>query len=296
MNTKRGLKIAGITVAALVILVAALVAWLSYGPINDAKVQAYKALPYPAAMVNGHPVLARDVMQRYEIAKKTLPQDSGMSDEEVRKQVYEKVVEEEKAEVVASTKGVQVSDQEVQDQYRDAVDQLTGGDEQKFTDMLGTYGLSKQDFMKQVLRPDLLVNYKLRTWYNGQSELNKDAYQKVADIQRQLGEGQSFETLAQQNSSDAQSNGMEGDLGFVEVNKLLPEFKSPLENARSGDLKTVASRYGLHVFKVEEVENQGEAQNNPRIHLRQIFIEPTGFENWFDSELGKLTVRQLIKI
>jgi parvulin-like peptidyl-prolyl isomerase len=292
--TNRVYKIAGVIVLVLIVAIASMGAWLSFGKATPLQAKILNALPYPAVFVNGKAILARDILHRTEIAKKTLPPQSEVSDQEIKQQVYDTLINEQKTNILASSKGLSVNNEEVSEQFKDAVDQLSGGSGDQFEQMLKDYGLTENEFKQQVLKPDLLTT-KLLVWYNSQRNLNKALYDKIDSIQGQLASGVSFETLAAENSQDDQTKGLEGDLGFVETGKLLPEFKNDLAGLKLSETKVVASRYGVHLFKVEEVDNSGE-NGAARIHLKQIFLEPTGFEEWFRGETGKYSIRKFIKI
>lgn len=293
--TKRVLKIAGIVVLVVVVLAGAFTAWLVFGKPSDLKTKAYRALPFPAVMVGGKTVLAKDYVHRVDIAKKTLPADSGVSDQEIKQQVYDRLVDERKAEILAGQKGLEVSNNEIEDQYQDNIKQLTGGNESDFKKMLDQYGLTEPEFKGQVLKPDLVFT-KLVIWYNSQRDMNAAAYQQVDAITERLKDASTtFETLAAEYAQKQMGEPGAGDLGFVELEKLLPEFKNSLRDAKPGETKVVASRYGIHYFKIENVDSQGE-NGSQRVQLKQIVLEPQGFDQWYKSATKDFSVRRFIKI
>jgi parvulin-like peptidyl-prolyl isomerase len=292
---RRILKISGIIIVMLVAAAALFAGWLSFGKPSNLQTKAYRTLPYPAVMVGGKTILAKDFFHRIDIAKKTTAGEGDADEEEIKKQVYDRLVDEQKANILAGKKDLEITDGEVSEQYRDTIEQLSGGKEDDFKKMLEQYGMNENEFKNQVLRPDLIFT-KLIVWYNSQRNFNSGVYAKVDEITEKLKDASTtFESLVPQYSSDEQDASMQGDLGFVEVGKLLPEFKDSFNDTKPGDSKVVASRFGVHYFKIGETDDQGE-NSGRRIQLKQILLEPQGFEQWYKEETKNYSVRRFIKI
>jgi hypothetical protein len=75
----------------------------------------------------------------------------------------------------------------------------------------------------------------------------------------------------------------------------LPELQTALENTQVGSHTLSSSRFGVHLIKVEEKDNNGES-NALRLHLRQIFLGGGDFEQWFKEETKNYKVKEIIKI
>jgi len=80
-----------------------------------------------------------------------------------------------------------------------------------------------------------------------------DARQKADAIARRIAAGESFETLAREQSSDS-SKTQGGDLGFVHRGRLIDEIESALKKLRPGEVSgLVQTIYGFHLVRLAEI-------------------------------------------
>lgn len=193
---------------------------------------------------------------------------------------------------IARRHGVSVNDSDLNDEYSAYATQATGGDSDKFSALLqSTYGLTPEAFKYNIIRPQILEN-KLTTWFNGNQDLNKDAFARLDQIKRALSGGQSFEDATKTYSQDEASKPFSGDLGYVKTADLLPELKAALTNASVGSIIYPASRYGLHIIKVLDIKQDGSQS----LHLQAMLVPENGYGQWYNDQAKSVTVKNFIKI
>jgi len=117
----------------------------------------------------------------------------------------------------AQTKGVKVTDKELQDYFNK----------------------NKSQYV-QVKARHILVDKK-----------------STADsIEKQLKSGTDFATLAKKYSTDTGSKDQGGELGWVKKGQMVPEFETALFKLKKGEIsQPVKSQYGYHIIQAEDVKD-----------------------------------------
>jgi parvulin-like peptidyl-prolyl isomerase len=105
--------------------------------------------------------------------------------------------------------------------------------------------------------------------------------------------GADFAELAKTSSQELASQSLAGDMGFVKISELLPELSEAVDSMTIGQVKLMASRYGLHLVKLVAKNNNGP-QGASQVHLNQIFIKTNDFQQWLNNETKNLNVKILI--
>ncbi len=282
-----------IIIAAIVIVLAAILTWLYTGQTSGAKEKVFKSLPLPAAFVDMKTVTAKYVLGRVNLSKKLMAAQ-GLGKDVNAADIYKQIIDAKKIEAVASKHNVTISDSEIDEEYKNIVQQYAGGDENAFKDeLVKTYEMTPELFKKEIVFPKL-VQSNLMLWYTQQKDLNKDAYGKAEELVNKINGGQSFDDVAKAYTEDPATKDFAGDSGMLVYEDLLPEFRDVLNDVKIGDVRIVASRYGLHILKVLEQNNDGP-EGKKQIHLQQLFVKPTGFDQWLTQETDSVRVIELLK-
>jgi parvulin-like peptidyl-prolyl isomerase len=269
----------------VILLIAGSLVWLYTGPITNAKENVFKKLPLPAALVSMKFVTANEVINRVNLTKKA-GGESGSA--------YDMLIDRKKLEDIANGKNIKITSSAIDEEYSSIVDQYAQGNSSEFEQALQkTYGMTPDEFKDQVVSQRLTQAY-LALWYNQQENLNSDSYKTAHDLQNQLSSGGNFDDIAKTYTQDEATKDFAGDSGMISFDDLLPEFRSALQDSKSGDVKLIASRYGLHILKVVDINNDGE-NGSKQIHLQQIFVQTKGFEDWLKKETDNIRVIKLIK-
>ncbi len=287
-----------VSISLVVVILAGLTGlgfWLSKGKITQTKAKIYKVLPFPMALVNNHPLTMKNFLSRLDSAKVFYDKSGTKYDETgLEEAIANKMVDEEKINILAKTNNVSVKDSEINDEYSVRAKSADLEGKKNFEDLLKSYGLNTASFKSDVIRPDLLAT-NLVVWFNAQKNLNSDQYKLADDLMKKIESGQSMEDIASKFSQEDATKMTQGDLGFIEINGVLPELKETLDSMSAGQSKIAASRYGIHILKLEEKDNNGE-NNGARMHIKQIFIKPNDFEKWFKDETQNFKVKKIVKI
>ena len=296
-SEKKSKKMSRTTIIAIVVAIILIIAggltWLYTGNVSSAKEKVFKVLPLPAAIVNTKFVSAKEALARVELAKQ-LAESQGMGAVIDPTQTYDQLLESKKITVLVSRERLSVKNEEIDEEYKNIVKQYAAGDEAKFKEELEkTYRMSPEKFKNEVIRQELEQS-QLAIWYSKQEGFNKDAYAKAKELQGKLDGGQSFDEVATAYTQDEATKDFAGDSGLVVFNDLLPEFRTELAEVKVGDIKLVPSRYGLHILKVLELNNDGP-DGAKQIHLQQIFVKQTGFEEWLKNETAAVKIYKLLK-
>ncbi len=283
-----------VLIAVIIIILVAGLAWLYTGKFSQAKSNVFAKIPLPVALVGSRLVTGPELVDRLNLASK-LPDEYKGGTSDLNNLVYDQLIDSKKISSLASQKDISVSNDEVDSEYKRVVDQYASGDNSKFKDTLEqSYGMTEAEFKVNVLRQDILQN-KLAVWFNGQESLNQDAYKTAKDLMGKLNSGTSFDDVAKTYTADEATKDFAGDSGFVSINDLLPEFSSALSNINIGETKQISSRYGIHILKLLEKDNNGE-NGQERVHLQQIFIKTGNFEDWFSQQTDNIRVKKFLKI
>lgn len=277
----------------ILIIVGIFIGWLYTGQISSAKEKVFKTIPLPAAVVNMKFLSANTVIERTNLAKQ-LAEAQGMGQEVKAADTYNQLIESKKLDAMASKYNLNVPKEDIEEEYTNIIKQYANGDENTFkTELQKTYGMDPDQFKNEVIRQELLQS-QLVVWYNGQEDLNKASYDKIHELQGKLNSGQSFDEVTKAYTADEATKDFAGDSGVIAFDQLLPEFRVALKDAKKDDVKTVASRYGVHILKVLDMNNDG-ANGAKQIHLQQIYIKQTGFTDWIATAADNIRVIRLLK-
>jgi len=271
-------KIILLIICLLLILLGCFALWLGTGKLTSAKTSFLKTFPYPIALVNGQAISGKNFILRLNAANRL----SDESTDDAKIAAYNQLIKEEEIRQIAYTHNLWVSQKEMDAEY----DRQSSQAEFKAT--LNNAGLSPSDFKNQVIGPKLLLN-KLRVWFNSQRSLNQKNYALADSLTEKITLGQDMPALASTYSQDQTGQLTGGDLGFVDPAGLVSELREPVANLKTGEVKVLPSSFGLHVIKKE-------GQTGNKAHLRQIFLENSGFDAWLNNQTSKAKVWNLVKI
>lgn len=273
-----------ITGAVAIVAFSAFSLWFYVGALTPFKTAVAKVIPYPAAMVNGHPILIKDVSDSLQLALLVNPQSVP-----TRQEILTQLLLQKDTQILADKYGVVVSNRQLDEEFNAEKNQ----DPQNFTAILKKYAMSEAEYKAHILKP-YITSQNLQVWFNGQRSLNTDQYLLADSVKSQiLNSSSSTSTLislVKEYSQDPISQGFYGDSGFTEINSLLPELRAPLDSAKVGDVDIVPSRYGIHVIAVTAIDRNGN-NNSPRLMLRQIFLKPANYNSWFNQEIKNIKTK-----
>ena len=87
---------------------------------------------------------------------------------------------------------------------------------------------------------------------------NKKSINLANTILEEYKSGLSFDDLVKKYSKDSLSKSNGGDLGYLEIDKLLPQFKEAISNLEVGDIVgPISTGAGYHILKLKERKKDG---------------------------------------
>ncbi|MCL5666689.1 MAG: peptidylprolyl isomerase [Patescibacteria group bacterium] len=290
-SLKKYLKPLAWALTLLVVIFSISLAWLFTGRLSAAKIGIFRKIPLPLALVGGQTVSAKDFLARYDIAAAYSAKQGMLEESKLKQDIYSNLLKDKIAEMVANHYGVQVSQKQIDWEFQ-AEQGLQAQNSQNGGQFLSGYGISEADYKRYITKPQLTFA-NLQAWFNSQRPLNEASYRLADAMLADIRSGQDMGLLAENFSEDPQSKIMQGDLGFMQMDEIIPEMRQGIDALGAGEAEIISSRNGIHVIKLEGKDNNGQ-QGSVRYHLRQIFIKPANFQDWYGKETQNYKVTLLI--
>ena len=117
-----------------------------------------------------------------------------------------------------------------------------------------------------------------------EQDSEESALDLVTSIKNRLSEGEAFEILAKEFSSDPGSAENGGDLGWAERGLFVPEFDETLFNLEINQIsEPVKTQFGYHIIQLNELkigiqQNFDEIENDLRFEYSRLLAEETLFD------------------
>jgi len=256
-----------------------------------------KNIPVVIAVVNGTEIDGINYLRAIKAVKMQLARHGGSLDgdrlAELKKNIIDNIVNTELLFQEAKAKNVKVDENRVMAQYNGLMSRYNSEEEfvkslarEHFTVEQLKAEIRKGQMIGAMLEKELFKNIKIadeqaREYF----EKNKDKYKrpdmvkarhiliklepdassdKVADvnkrireIEKKIAEGGSFEELAKK-FSEGPSAPRGGDLGLFPRGVMVKEFEDVAFSLKPGEVsKPVRTQFGLHLIKVEEIQEAG---------------------------------------
>ena len=280
-------------VIVIILFTATSLAWLYNGNLTQTKQNIFSKVPLPIAFVQSKAISSTELFDRIAVVKK-LYTSAGKSTQGLENQLLDQLIEIKKIKIVASNNNVSASSDEIEASYRTLLKEFPDkGEEGLKQELEKSFGLDLKTFKSDVIVQTVLID-NLSLWFNTQESLNSESYLKAREIIKQLDDKVEFEEVAKKNSDDYASKDFAGDNGFIKYSDLLPEFQKGLEGLAVGDTKLLVSRSGLHILKVNGIEEASEGEDKS-YNLSQIFVKPGDFQKWLKEETAKIKSVKLLK-
>lgn len=262
-------------------------AWLYSGSTTDLKVKVFKSLKLPVALVNGQPISMSDFDLRFSIAKKLSEASAGnQTNTQIKQLAYNQLIYDTEIVQLATKTQNQPTLAQINAEYNLRANSTSAKGQGDLESLIKFYGMNVDEYKQKIIVPHLASIY-LQVWFNNNEQLNQALLAKVTDIEKKIKAGQDFGELALQYSEDKTGQSVEGDMGFLSIDDLLPELRDSIDSMKEGEVKRVAGRFGVHLFKLE-------SKNKNKIHSREIFFKQENFKLWLNQQLFKMHVKKLL--
>lgn len=300
-------KSAVVTLAAVVVALAAVVV-IVFGVMiyvyksDNAAVKAVSdVVPYPVEQVNGHFVRYSDYLFEVDANERAYQNNAKLNNQpavnfnssdgkkllaQIKQHSMSTLESNALVAQLAAQWHVTVSDKDVNNLVNQLY-QRYGGKDTLLKTLNQIYGWNLND-LKKVVREQLLQQ-KLQEAVTSDPKAAASAKAKAQDVLNKVKAGGDFSALAKQysQSSDA-SNG--GDMGSVTKDQVPAELWSAAQALQPGQVSDVIKgQYGYTILKVVDKPDANT------VHMQEILIKTTDFNDYFQQQLKKAKVRQYIK-
>jgi hypothetical protein len=260
-----------------------------------------KILPYPVAFVNWHVVsffdYQDDIMTLQNFFAKQ--EEAGgttegiPTDNELKKSVLDRLIQNEIAGQLAKKYKVTVSDGDLEAEIGKIVAQ--DGSREKVEETLKSqYGWGIDQFKIKILKP-FILQQKLQEAIAKDESLNQEIKKKAEEVLAEVKKGEkSFEELAGQYSEDGTAT-EGGDLGYFGKGTMVAEFEQAAFALGKGEVSgLVQTKYGYHIIKVEEQIKDASGEIT-QVRARHILLKTKSLDDVLSEETGKAKIWRLIK-
>ncbi|MDD5252217.1 MAG: peptidylprolyl isomerase [Patescibacteria group bacterium] len=291
--------LAGIAVLAIVVLGIFALGIYKFGWQGTATDVAVHAIPYPAAFVNGNPVRYSDyaddvaTLTRF-YGKMSQQPDAGPlpTDQEIRKDAMDRLVQEELLREAALKYNVSVTSQEIDDEFKKIVDGR-GGEASVKDEIADLYGWTIEQFKTKVMR-SYLLQQKVGEAVQKDEKYAQQGEGKAREVLQKLKDGGDFAKLAAEYSADPGSAQRGGELGWFGKGVMVAPFEQAafaLKKGETSDL--VKTDFGYHIINVEDVKEVDGAVTE--VQARHILIQPYTVDDYLKEAKDAAKVTLLVK-
>lgn len=290
-RTRIGVALFG-TLGLVVLLAGALFLTVFFFPENPIGVFLRRSIPIPIATVGSSCISYRELdenresirrfyeSQSEEFAERGLRVDFGTPDGRNRlilreKDILNKLIEDTIIRSLAREQGIRLSDDAAEERFEASI-RKEGGDRRVLEDrLMSLYGWDVESFREKVIEPSL-YREALETSF----ERNRDitgAKKSIEEAALFLSGGGSFSEAVRM-FSEGESKEKEGELGWVDIELLVPELQDVVRTQSVGSTSSVIeSSLGFHILLLSERKKEGEKVS---VLIRQVFVRKPSFPAW----------------
>lgn len=267
------------------------------GPATDVVV---RTLPYPAALVNNNIIKyseftddIKTLTRFYSKIGGEQPDMVAPSEEEIRNNVMDRLIQNEVLKESAVKFGLSVSSQEIDDEFTKLAAQRGSESGSISEEIMDLYGWSVSQFKEKVLRPYLLQQ-KLAEALAEDEEMNQAAEDKAKEVLARAKAGEDFAALAAEFSDDISNAKSGGELGWFSRGLMVPEFEEAAFALKAGEISDlVKTQFGYHIIMVSEVkETDGEVAE---VRASHILIAGVNVDQYLKDAVEQADIKKMVE-
>lgn len=262
-----------------------------------------KVIPYPAALVNWQIVPYADFRSDvkalqffYEKQGELSAEEVSLSTEQIRKNVLDRLIEDEFVVQKAQEKSIKVSSEEVDQEFQLIVQQA-GSQEEIEKTLSELYGWDSDQFKIKVLYA-FLLRRKLEKEIQKEPQVDSQTRTRAEEVLTKVkAQEKSFEELAQEFGEDL-TNSQGGDLGYFSRGEMVPEFEEVAFALAEGQIsELVKTEFGYHIIKLEEklTKTDEQGQEKEVLRARHILIRFPSIDQWLQEKMAEASIYRLVK-
>lgn len=211
--------------------------------------------------------------------------DDGKKRLKVReKDLINKMLEDKAVELLARDRGITITSDQVANETTVKMKELGTTDKVEET-LARLYGWTIADFQNQIVRPAM---YEAELFKAYESEVDQTkAKEAIQTAEKSLRAKEAFPDVARK-YSEGETRAEGGSLGWFRLEELVPELRSPVDNAKLNvPTNVIESPLGYHILLVEDTKLENEVR---MYRIRQIFTYKLSFADWLSEEMRSLPI------
>ncbi|QQS15574.1 MAG: peptidylprolyl isomerase [Candidatus Moraniibacteriota bacterium] len=275
---------------------------VAFAPDASVGIALRRIFPFPVAIADGafisYGELDKDresVRRFYEsqsddLAEKGLRVDFSTPDGKSRlllreKDILNKLVEDRIILFLAQSKGIRFSNDDVTARVEDAIREQGGSRENLESRLLHFYGWNLEEFKEKIVVPSLYRD-ALEASFLKERDVSA-AKSNIEKADSELKNGVQFDRVAEELSEgDSKKNG--GDLGWVDIDSLVPELQEVARTQEIGAVSSILeSTLGFHIVTVADRKTESGKE---MVRMRQIFTRKPSFPEWLADKKREAVV------
>lgn len=291
-------------VLALLVVNSILVACSGQGPSPATPTATATSTEGLAALVNGEPITMEDYQQQVAQVEAFFDQEGlDLGSEEgrerlmqARRQVLEQMIDQELIRQAAGEMDVTISDEELESNIQDIVEQ--SGGQEEFNQSLDVMGTAYDEF-RQMLLDQLLSEAVFAAITKAIPSVAEQVHarhvllpteEQAEEVLARLQGGEDFAFLARQYSEDVSTRERGGDMGFFPRGVMPPEVEDAAFSLDVGQTsEIVESQFGFHIVQVLEKEEREIAVEIFENLRQQTFMQ------WLQEQRERATIERFVE-
>jgi len=256
-----------------------------------------KIIPYPAARVDFNLVTYNQFLSdldSYKLYYKVTEEQDFTSEEgqkefeKLKKDLLETLIEDEIIKKEAKKINLAVSEEEIDQEYKQLSDKLGAENEESLKKIIKDYyNWDVKTFRSKIKAT--LYRKKMEAWVAKDPELNKDKKAKAEEILKRIESGEDFAALAKEFSNDPSAvDG--GKMDWIEKNSYSEDYEKVAFSLEKGQVsKVVVTDFGFYIIKIED-------KKEDQINVRHILIKPTELSEWLKTKKDEYQVKRYLPL
>ena len=240
-------------------------------------------------------------------------------EEQYGQEALDLLISEKVLELELEKQNIVVSEEDVQKESNEIIDQYGGQEE--FDAALISYGYTLDNFkkdiesnlkMKKLLEPEITITEEeMKAYFDENKEtfdvkeqvkashILVDSEETAQEVRNKLLAAEDFAEMAKEYSTDTSNSELGGELGFFSRGDMVAEFENAAFALEIGKIsEPIKTEYGYHIIKVEEKKAAKAATyEESKAEIKEILFNeklPTAYDTWLQDKYEEYEIENLL--